>query len=131
MLILVLSLPDANFSVFRIECQFRFYQCRIPISGLSMLHANSESYQYCVPDYVLSYGMPDISVIRAACLIKVVKVLLVITQNRMERKHGALRPQKPLLLIRDGEVGGSGILYLRPTRYTVTTRMTALRWAVM
>ena len=33
---------------------------------------------------------------------------------------GALRPQKPLRLIRDGEVGGSGILYLTPTRYTVT-----------
>ena len=41
------------------------------------------------------------------------------------RKHWALRPQKPLRLIRDGEVGGggSGILYLTPTRYTVTTRM--------
>ena len=26
-----------------------------------------------------------------------------------ERKHGALRPQKPLRLIRDGKVGGSGI----------------------
>ena len=24
------------------------------------------------------------------------------------RKHGALRPKKPLRLIRDGEVGGSG-----------------------
>ena len=40
------------------------------------------------------------------------------------KKHSALRPQKPLRLIRDGEVGGSGILYLTPTRYTVTTRMT-------
>ena len=40
-----------------------------------------------------------------------------------ERKHGALRPQKPLRLIRDGEVGGSGILYLTLTRNTVTTRM--------
>ena len=40
-----------------------------------------------------------------------------------ERKHWALRPQKPSRLIRDGEVGGSGILYLTPTRYTVTTRM--------
>ena len=41
------------------------------------------------------------------------------------RKHGALRPQKPLRLIRDGEVGGGGreFLYLTPTRYTVTTRM--------
>ena len=28
-----------------------------------------------------------------------------------------------LRLIRDGEVGGSGILYLTPDRYTVTTRM--------
>ena len=25
-----------------------------------------------------------------------------------ERKHGALRPQKPLRLIRDGQVGGGG-----------------------
>ena len=40
-----------------------------------------------------------------------------------ERKHGALRPQKPLRLIRDGEVGGSGILHLTPTPYTGTTRM--------
>ena len=39
------------------------------------------------------------------------------------RKHGALRPQKPSSLIRDGEAGRSGILYLTPTRYTVTTRM--------
>ena len=39
------------------------------------------------------------------------------------RKHRALRPQKPFRLIRDGEVGGSGVLYLTPTRYTVTTRM--------
>ena len=39
--------------------------------------------------------------------------------------HGALRPQKPVRLIRDGEVGGggSGILYITPTRYTVITRM--------
>ena len=53
------------------------------------------------------------------------KVLLVATRNGYtgERKHGALRPQKPLRLIRDGEVGVSGILYLTPTRYNVTTRM--------
>ena len=38
-------------------------------------------------------------------------------------KHRALRPQKPLRLISDGEVGGSGILYLIPTCYTITTRM--------
>ena len=40
-----------------------------------------------------------------------------------ERKLWALRPQKPLRLIRDGEVGGSGIIYLTPTRCTVTTRV--------
>ena len=42
------------------------------------------------------------------------------------RKHGALHPQKPLRLIRDREDGGRGqeFLYLTPTRYTVTTRMT-------
>ena len=39
------------------------------------------------------------------------------------RKHGALRPHKPLRLIRDGEVGESGMLYLTPTLYAVTTRM--------
>ena len=50
---------------------------------------------------------------------------------RKRRKHGAFRPQKALRLIRDGEVGGSGILYLTPTRYTVTTRMTALRRAAV
>ena len=39
-------------------------------------------------------------------------------------KHGALRPQKPLRLIRDGEVGGvQEFLYLTPTPYTVTTRI--------
>ena len=31
------------------------------------------------------------------------------------RKHWALRPQKPVRLIRDGEVEGSGVLYLTPT----------------
>ena len=43
--------------------------------------------------------------------------------GRKERKLWALRPQKPLRLTRDGEVGGSGIIYLTPTRCTVTTRM--------
>ena len=32
-----------------------------------------------------------------------------------ERKLWALRPQKPLRLIRDGEVGGSGIIYILVT----------------
>ena len=45
-------------------------------------------------------------------------------QTRVERqKHGALRPQKPFRLIRDGKLGGQEFLYLTPTRYTVTTRM--------
>ena len=38
-----------------------------------------------------------------------------------QRTHGALRPQKPLKLIRDGE--GSGIFISNPTRYTVTARI--------
>ena len=53
-------------------------------------------------------------------------VMIVLNRERdgeRERKHLALRPQKPLRLIRDGEVGGSGILYLTHTRYTVTTKM--------
>ena len=29
-----------------------------------------------------------------------------------DRKHWVLRPQKPLRLIRDGEVGGSGIFLI-------------------
>ena len=40
------------------------------------------------------------------------------------RKHGAVRPQTPVRLIRDGEVGGREFLYLTPTGYTVTTKMT-------
>ena len=45
------------------------------------------------------------------------------TPANAEIEHWVLCPQKPLRLIRDGEVGGSEILYLTPTRYTVTTRM--------
>ena len=37
------------------------------------------------------------------------------THTHRGRKHWAFRPQKPLRLIRDGEVGGSGVLYLTPT----------------
>ena len=43
---------------------------------------------------------------------------------QVKRKHGTLRPQKPLRFDRDGEVGGSESLYLTPTRYTVATRIT-------
>ena len=39
-------------------------------------------------------------------------------------KYGALRPQQTSRLIRDGEVGRGGILYVTPTRYTVSTRVT-------
>ena len=52
-----------------------------------------------------------------------VERLQVTRVERKERKRGAFRSQKPLRLIRHGEVGGSGILYLTPTRYTVTTLM--------
>ena len=47
--------------------------------------------------------------------------------ERGERKRWALRPQKPVRLIRDEDVWGGGgreFLFLTPTRYTVTTRMT-------
>ena len=49
-------------------------------------------------------------------------------ETSLSKKHGALRPQKPLRLIRDGEVGGSGFKKknLTPTCYSVTIRM-ALR----
>ena len=48
------------------------------------------------------------------------------------RKHGALRPQKPLGLIGDGEVGGSGI-YISNT-YSLHCHHqndSALRWAAV
>ena len=51
------------------------------------------------------------------------KDFAAMSRNVVERKILALRPQKPLRLIRDVEAGGSGILYLTPIRYTVTTRM--------
>ena len=47
-------------------------------------------------------------------------------------KHWALRPQKPLRLIRDGEVGGSG--NLKSNTYSLHCRHqndSALRWAVV
>ena len=49
------------------------------------------------------------------------------------RKHRALRPQKPLRLIRDGEVGWSGIIFIP---YTYSLRYhhqndSALRWAAV
>ena len=50
------------------------------------------------------------------------------TRQQEEGRKWALRPQNPLRLIRDGEVGGWEFLYLTPTRYTVTTRF---RWAVV
>ena len=50
-----------------------------------------------------------------------------IVRRKEGRKHGASRSVKPLRLIRDGEVGEgggwSGILYLTPSRHTVTTRL--------
>ena len=52
-----------------------------------------------------------------------VAVLLSCVAMSCTRKHGALRPQKPVRLTKDGEVGRSGILYLTPTCYNVTTRM--------
>ena len=58
-------------------------------------------------------------------MYKVRKILRGFAREEVEegKKHLALRPQKSLRLTTDGEVGGSGILYLTPTCYTVTTRM--------
>ena len=51
--------------------------------------------------------------------------------NGEGRKHGALRPQKPLRLIRDGEVGGSGILYFNTySLHCHHQNDSALKWAV-
>ena len=57
-----------------------------------------------------------------ATTLAILRDMLCAGSTTTGRKHGALRPQKPLRLIRDGEVGG-GISYLTPTRYTVATRM--------
>ena len=38
--------------------------------------------------------------------------------------RGLASTEASLLVFGDGEVGGPGILYLTPPRYTVTTRMT-------
>ena len=60
------------------------------------------------------------------------KLCMIITWK--EGNLGALCWQKPLRLIRDREVGGSGILYLTPTRYTHRQNDSALRrtavWAI-
>ena len=45
-------------------------------------------------------------------------------QSKEGRKHGTLRPQRPLRLFTDREAGGRELLYLTPSRYAVTTRMT-------
>ena len=44
-------------------------------------------------------------------------------ENTKKGNTGLYVHRKPLRLIRDGEVEGSGFLYLTPTRYTVPTRM--------
>ena len=50
-------------------------------------------------------------------LVKTITIIMTYLLMRLNVYSNFLR------LIRDGEVGGSGILYLTPTRYTVTTRM--------
>ena len=51
------------------------------------------------------------------------------TETKRTKKHGALRPQKPLRFIRDGEVGGSVIFI--PNTYSLHCHHqndSALRW---
>ena len=55
-------------------------------------------------------------------------------RGRKERKHWALRPQKPLRLIRDGEVGGGGGRNFISKTYSLHCHHhnnSALRWAVV
>ena len=50
---------------------------------------------------------------------------------RKKKKHGALCPQKPLRLTRDGEVGGSGIFISNTySLHCKHQNNSALRWAV-
>ena len=64
--------------------------------------------------------------LKELAITKKFSILISVTESKVEqvRKRGALRPQKPVRFIWDGEFGGSGFLYPTPTHYTVTTRMT-------
>ena len=58
--------------------------------------------------------------------------MAVVACAGMGRKRGALRPQKPLKLITDGEVGGSGIFI--SNTYSLRCHHqndSALRWAAV
>ena len=82
-----------------------------------------------------------VTVVVVVVVAVVVTVVVTASQavQKEGRQHWALRPQKPLRLSRDWEevcvcvcVWGGGREFISiPTRYTVTTRMTALRWAVV
>ena len=77
-----------------------------------LLTYSPESSRDCVSEEV-SGALP--SLISPTVSVDVKQYLYVQTVHRLnlshlaQRKHGALRPQKPLRLIRDGEVEGSGI----------------------
>ena len=80
-------------------------------------NANTKSYSL-LPNLVRVKSQPAKRPL-SACPVRIAPL------PRKKKKHYlALRPQKPLRLIRDGKVGGREFLYLTPTRYTVTTRMT-------
>ena len=54
--------------------------------------------------------------------------------TREGRKHGALRPQKPLRLFRDGKVGGGGVRNFISNTYSLHCHHqndSALRWAAV
>ena len=59
------------------------------------------------------YGFVGMLLTRQGCRLSV-------TRKKETLGFGS---QKPLRLMRDGEVGGREFLYLTPTRYTVTTKM--------
>ena len=95
------------------------------------MSADMNSNQACACGYSSVCGSSEQGIILCVLLCCSVKgiALYQISGGRLEkavtgRKHGALLPQKPIRLIWEGEVGGLGILYLTPTHYTVTSRMT-------
>ena len=69
-------------------------------------------------------GVPTILAVKAWMMMMIwyFEALIFPVVWPRRRKHLAVRPQKLLRLIRDGEVGGSGILYPASACYTVTTR---------
>ena len=97
-------------------------------SGRCAIYGKASTREEKSSKWLHPVSSPIKTIIWCSCAAGVDAVMLrsVEKANESRRtvwKHGAVSPQKPLRLIRDGKVVGSGILYLTPTRSTVTTRM--------